>query len=82
MFALTIGSCIVDHVLKVIAHGPENLDRAYHEIPEISPVAVISMRIPVFVNLSAGMLSNGAVLSILYTCCPVLTLPALSMTQA
>ena len=65
MFALTVGSCIVAPVEKVIAPGPETFDRTYHEIPAISPVAVISISIHVFVNLSVGILNNGAVLSIL-----------------
>lgn len=51
-------------------------------MPAMSPVTVISIRSPVLVNLSAHILSNGAVLSILYDCCPVLTLPALSITHA
>ena len=65
MFALTVGFSIVAPVVNVIAPGPETFDREYHEMPAISPVAVILIRIPVLVNLSAHILSSGAVLSIL-----------------
>lgn len=60
----------------------DNLDREYQDIPAISPVAVILISVHVFVIMSAGIVSRGAVVSILYICAPVLIFPALSITQA
>jgi len=81
VFALTTGSCVVA-VVNVTVQVPDNFVRVYHEIPATSPFTVIFIVVPVFVIISAGMVSRGAVLSILYVCAPVFTLPALSRTHA
>jgi len=54
-------------VLKVIVPdvGHESIDRVYPDIHEISPVAVMFIVVPVLVIISAGIVSRGAVLSIL-----------------
>ena len=63
--ALVVGSCVVV-VVNVIVPGPETLDRTYHEIPDTSAFTVISIPVAVFTLLSAGIVTRGAVLSILY----------------
>jgi hypothetical protein len=54
-------------VLNVIIPdvGHDSFDREYHDIHEISPVTVIFIVVPVLVIISVGMVSRGAVLSIL-----------------
>lgn len=81
VLALAVGSCRVA-VVNVIVPGPDTLDRVYHEIPETSPFTVMSIPVVAFTLLSAGIVTIGAVLSILYVCTHVFTLPALSCTQA
>lgn len=69
-------------VVKVTVPGPETWDQRYPDIHETSPLAVIFITVPVFTILSAGIVSRGAVLSILYVCTPEVIFPALSLTQA
>jgi len=81
VFALTTGSWLVA-VVNVVVPVPDSFVRVYHDIPATVPSTIISIVVPVFVAMSAGIVSRGAVLSILYICTPVVTLPALSITQA
>jgi len=81
VFAVTKGSSVVVEE-KVIVPVPAIFDRVYPDIPAISPVVVMLIVIHVFVDLSAPIVKSGAVLSILYTCCPVVIFPALSITHA
>lgn len=73
---------MVDPVEKVITHGPETLDRANPEIHETFPSTVIFFITQVLVMILLPIVNVGAVLSILYICCALVTLPALSSTQA
>ena len=80
---VTVGFCVVSE-LKVIVPpvGHDNFDRKNHEIHDMSPVVVMFISVHVFVIMSAGIVSRGAVLSILYDPVAIVLLPALSSTHA
>jgi len=82
VLALIVGSSTTADALKLAVPGPETFDRAYDAIPARVSVAVMFVAVAVLVVISDHILKVGAVISILYDCCPVLTLPALSITQA
>ena len=80
---VTIGFCTVDELKLIVPPvGPDNFDQTYHEIHEMFPSTVMDVAIHVLVIISDHIVSTGADLSILYICTPVVTLPALSCTQA
>ena len=63
---MTNGSCAVCQLNTIVPDvGHESIDRVYQDIHEISPVTVILMVAPVLAMIFAGMVSRGAVLSIL-----------------
>ena len=80
---VTVGFCTINE-LNVIVHpvGHDSFDRVYHDIQETFPSILIFIPVATFVILSAGIVTTGAVLSILYICTQVVTLPALSCTHA